>query len=186
MIKITSRQILYDLPFEQYLEIDAISNSTMKSEGREFRMTEKIAMGKEVDEILTNPEHQSTNIEAKKIASMLTTTFGDVIKLATNQVSIICDVEGFDLTAKVKTRPDFFFDEMLSIDLKVTYESLRNIDNLIDFMKYHEQCYFHRTLGGVQDSYLMIWSVKDMRGRLLKSEKDCAYWLEKAILGWGK
>lgn len=188
MIQILTRELIYDLDFQEYLKIDAVSNSGMKSEGKEFKMSDKIMIGKEVDSILTEDGYVSENNIANNIARQLKYTFGEVIKLATPQVSILCDIActETDLQVKMKTRPDFFFEDMLSVDLKVTFEKMRNIEALVKFMKYEEQCYLHRTLGGVEKSYLMIWSVPDKTGRLIRCEKDCSYWINKAVVDYGR
>ena len=194
MITWKRRTMTLGLDFEKYLAIDRLSNSSLKSIQKEFKMTEKIQFGKEVDEILTNPEYISQNNEARRVAATLTNTFGDLINHCHAQVSAFATAvhEESGLQLPLKTRPDFVLmgsggkSPRITIDLKVSAERVVNFRNVLEFMGWDKQCYLHRKLCNAPTSYLLIYSRPDKTAKLLKQTEDFDYWMEEVIFDYGK
>jgi hypothetical protein len=184
----SNKKIVYDLDFEAYLGIPAISNSKMKGDGKEFKLTDKVLLGKEVDEILTNKNYKSSDRKALQIVENIRAIFGPLLDLSKMQVSAFCTAEDENsgLSCYMKTRPDIYLPNIATIDLKVTAEPLRNLNSLIEFMGYEEQCFMHRTFCSTPESYLLVYSSKDNKSVLRQCTKDCTYWIEKALTIYGE
>lgn len=195
-LQFINRYLQFNLDFEKYLEIDRLSNSTIKGMGKEFKMTEKIQFGKEVDEILTNPTYVSQNNGAKIVASTIMENFGHVIDMCQAQVSAFATARieiggGVVMDLDLKTRPDFVLmgsdnEPRVSIDLKVSAEKVVNFRNVLEFMGWDIQCYLHRMLTGAQKSYLLIYSRPDQKALLVKQSDCFDTWMGDIVFDFGK
>ena len=190
MIKYLHKERLDGLPFDEYLQLNAFSNSRIKSMEKPDANyhTMKILVGKMVDQILEGKPIIPTTVNehtAVRIANEILEQHPQLINNSDKQVSFFGEFqyEGFKLD--FKTRPDFVLGDIATIDLKVTWE--KNIDGLVEFMQYERQMSIHKAMSGCIDAYLLIYSVPRKSTFLvnLPNEKYNLDFLIPTILDYG-
>ena len=195
MIKYFTEQQTHNLQFEDYLKMQYHSHSSLKNDiggfQKEFRMTDKIALGKQVDEILTSghPDINSPHYrKAMNIAKAIKEKFGDkLISSFKCQVSYFGYMESFGMRLKIKGRPDWIISGRAVLDLKVTAESLKKVESLIDFMGYDNQLFNYRGLSGCRNLFLLFYSTKDEKAMLIDRTLKVGWnsenwWSEKIMM----
>ncbi len=169
MITISKVRQYLNVPFEDYQKLPGKSTSFLKSEKNgvkpEFIMTDKVRVGSLVDAILTEPKKADMGSPlypfAKSIAHTLKENFGDMITSFLPQVSYTGLLSYGEFNLPVRGRLDYEFTKFAVIDLKVTYA--KDIDALIEFMKYKEQMNLYCKFLGVTKAYLFIYCVPTKR-----------------------
>ena len=172
------------MPFKTYLEKESFSNSGFSE--RIFQETEKTRLGKLVDQYVSGEKKTAFSDREKKaetIARNISEKYSEMLSISKFQVSIFGNIAYDIFSLPFKTRPDFYVPRVATIDLKITWESLKNIEALIKHMQYGRQCYFHRGMAGVEKSYLLFFSVKDGKSRLIESNENWDdYIIEKILI----
>jgi hypothetical protein len=181
MITFTNTQRYNNLPFEEYLQLPGFSHSWLKNEfngvQKVFNSTDKVKIGKIVDLIISG---DTPNISdplypiGKNIAYDLDKQYGSMIKLFDKQAAFTSDMcfNGFKMTGKFLL--DFLFKNIAVIDLKVTHEKLtsrKKLQELILHMGYHNQLFGYCGVTGVNDGYIMAYSVP-LKQTIIESMKN--------------
>ncbi len=189
----TNIQRIENLPFEDYLKKSDYHSISKLKQGfkSDLIISDKIRVGKLVDDILTNGGNESSLKDpnypiAKEIASALKSEFsGMPFKF---QVSYFGDMEYEGLVLPVKGRPDIEFGRHGSgaiVDLKVnnSCKNVRDCENLISFLHYDDQIFNYSGLAGKQHRYLWIWST--VVKKLFRLKRSCAnsigWWGDKVL-----
>jgi len=163
---------------------------------KEFKMTDKVMVGKIVDAIRTGGFVDITHPlypMAKDIAERIRAEVGDkFLSKLTSQLSYTADLETFGIQLKVKGRPDWELAKLAIFDLKVTFSTDKDLGKLIEFMKYDNQLYNYRRLANIDKSFLIMHQVSSKKTFIfhrLKNEIDlfnADAWWEDKILEYGK
>jgi hypothetical protein len=188
MITYSDIKRIENMPFEDYLKIDSMSNSYLKGErygvAQIVTETDKIKIGKFVDAILTDPGYVDMSDplykHAKNIAYELKNKFGAIIDKLKKQVTYTGKMSYNGYTINTKARLDFeYFDGV--IDLKVT--SAKNLPALIEHMGYINQVWHYVKIAGKKDGYLMIYSTATCQCKLIKLPitDHSEYWANKIL-----
>ena len=197
MIIYRNIQRITGLEFESYLERPGHSHSSLKQHAyKDFIVTDKVRVGKIVDDILTN---KGANCDithklypaARDIADTMTRELGiATLALLTFQVSYVCEVEFEGLRMTIKGRPDAELGKIAVIDFKVN-NSCKNVEDcrkLIEFMGYDNQLYNYGRMGNKKHHYIFIYSTIARRTFFLKrlvKEEDVImadnWWAEKIL-----
>lgn len=184
-----------DISFNDYLAIDAKSNSFFKQNVNgvmpEFTTTEKMALGSMVDTLLTNStgskiiDHASPLFpQAKRIADKIHKQFGHILDKCEKQVAYTADLHVDSFTLRCKTLIDFVLPNLATIELKVT--EAKDVNALIEFMGYDHQCFLERTLASVPKSYLLIHSTTtNLTTMLDRACPDSQVWLIDKVYEYG-
>ena len=171
MIEFKNTEVIRDLPFSEYLQIKAYSNSFLKMavDGvvPEFVPSDKVKLGSMVDAILTDVGEVDLKSPfyrpAKKLAAHVATFFGvDLWNMFESQVSFTSEmVNDMGLAMKVKGRLDKMAPGRV-IDLKITHAKVSQIQNLIVHMKYFEQMWLYsNAMSFTSNPALIFYSVPD-------------------------
>jgi hypothetical protein len=198
IITYTNCQEIDCTDFSAYLSLPGYSHSFLKSQKGgvtpSFNVTDKIMVGKIVDQILTNsgkvdfahPQYKKASI----IAQFLKQHFESILPQLKTQVAFTGRVEFAGLFMTVKGILDYLLPKFAVIDLKITAE--KNVDKLIEFMGYKNQLWNYARLAGVKFAYILIYSThKDNQKypcRLIKidvSQPVNDFW-KNAILDFGE
>lgn len=184
--------------FSYYLSLHGYSHSYLKSQKGgvtpSFNVTDKVMIGKIVDQILTNsgqvdfahPQYKKASI----IAAFLKQHFESILPQLKTQVAFTGRVEFAGLIMYVKGILDYLLPKFAVIDLKITAE--KNVDKLIEFMGYKNQLWNYARLAGVKFAYILIYSThKDNQKypcRLIKIDvsEPCNPFWKNAILDFGE
>ena len=159
--------------FKEYLSIEGYSHSGLKSlksgVSMPFNVTDKVKIGKIVDEILTGgtPDYSSEFYPtARKIANKLHERFGHVLSLMDNQVAFTATMQlgGLEITGKGIL--DKLLPKRLVLDLKITHE--KDVMALCKYMGYENQVWHYARLAQVSDGFLYVYSVKTGESRLIR------------------
>jgi len=145
MIKYSNILKLSNIPFEQYLKLDGLSHSTLKSMRNgvlpDFNVTDKVRVGKIVDDIhtakwtdITHPLYKP----ARDIASCMESEIGkNVMDKLQYQNSYQSQIDANGLKMLVKGRPDAELGNLAVIDFKVTFQKyIRRKEDLIPLIKF--------------------------------------------------
>ena len=151
--------------FQKYLAIPGYSFSFLKreqnGESPEFILTDKIELGKLVDDILTRGHrdyaHRLYPI-AQDIAMFINGKWPQVIQSCDKQVAYTGTAEMNGFTMDVKGILDFLFPGFFVLDLKVTAAKLKDIPALIQYMGYDNQLWNYGKLANVNKAYLLFYS----------------------------
>lgn len=194
MITVSNIVMIEAIPFQEYLQIPALSHSFLKREvngiAPDLETTDNMRLGSMVDAILTEPEKADMTSHlyeaARAISHEIKTKFGNAIKAFRKQLSFTADFEHQGFTIWVKGRLDFLLMGHAVVDLKVTLS--KDVHALIDYMGYRNQLWSYCQMAKVKVAYLMIYSVPNKKVYLIKL--DCSnasnpFWEEK-ILKFGK
>ncbi len=188
------------LSFEQYLQIDGHSHSSLKNQKdgiqKEFKITDKIIVGKLVDDIITN---KSENIDithhlykaAKDIAMCMKSELGEsLLKLLKFQLSYSAFMSFEEFKMRIKGRPDAELGQKAVIDFKVnnSCKSIQDCIKLIEFMGYDNQVYNYKRLGRQENAFIFMYSTVVKKTFFLKRlgsqlDMDLAenWWINKII-----
>jgi hypothetical protein len=137
MIKITNTQLIENMPFSEYLQIDRVSFSSTKQAKQGFiTTTPAMDLGTKVHNYLLEPQvyDYSRHDEVVKIANHLRPLLGDVIRLGQPELTVLADLEYQGMKLKYKGRIDIYLD--MVIDLKISSMSL---GGTIDYFGYDKQ-----------------------------------------------
>jgi len=187
-ITCTNIQRLIGLDFESYKLLPQYNFSFLKNEragiAKSITITDKIILGKLVDDILTGGKVDMLNKlypHAKKIAAYLTEKFGNIMQHLVPQVSYtgVMQYNGFELA--VKGRPDFELKKWGIIDLKITHA--KDVAGVIKFMRYVDQQFNYAKLAQVQNAYILSYSVPLQKAELhpLVIGDYNEFWADKII-----
>jgi len=156
----------YDnLDFSDYLKLKGYSHSFLKSEINgvtpEFKMTDKVMIGKLVDGILTDP----ASVEmlnplypvAKSIAYKIKSCFGAEIEKFEKQVSYTANMVYNGFVMPTTGRLDFLIPKHAVVDLKVTHAP--DVYALIEHMGYKNHLFSYCKMAQVLRQYILIYSV---------------------------
>lgn len=187
-----------NLSFEEYKKLSGIGFSTAKAMKNgvveDINITQKILVGKLVDEILTN-NHFELQLDplypaAKSIATEIKSTFNDILPSLTPQISYHGEMRYQDLIMETTGRLDFELPKRMIIDLKVnnSCRSYQDCLRLIDFMHYDKQAYNYCSLSGIWKYFILIYSTvakKCFLIRLLDTKEKIQiaeeWWIQKII-----
>lgn len=169
MITYNSIQKIENLDFGDYLKLPQLSQSVIKSNklGSEFVLTEKIRVGKIVDELLTSSEllpidpniyNDDLFEKGAKIASEIKKVLGDVFAICEKQVSYTAIAQLGRIKLPVKARLDLLLPNKMVIDLKVT--TATDTTALINHMGYHNQLWHYCKCAELNKAMLIICKVK--------------------------
>jgi len=190
MIKYTNIKCFENIPFEEYLKLEGYSHSFLKSNlngsKQFFNVTDKVRIGSLVDNILTEPEKADMSSEhypaAKAIAYEIKKLFGDLIATAQKQLSYTAVLEMAGLSMLTTGRLDFLIPGFAVVDLKITNE--KNVDNLIEYMGYHNQLWHYSRLAKVKKAFLLFYCVplKTVIVRAVDvTNEENGFWINKVI-----
>lgn len=190
MITYTNIKCYENIPFEEYLKLEGYSHSFLKSNlhgaKQYFNTTDKVRLGSLVDSILTEPEKADMSSPlypaAKAIAYQIKQLFGDLIASAQKQLSYTATLQMAGLEMLTTGRLDFLIPGFAVIDLKVTNE--KNVDNLIEYMGYHNQLWHYSRLAKVKKAFLLFYCVplKTVIVRAVDvTKEDNGFWINKII-----
>lgn len=198
VIKYSGCQEIDCTDFKHYLSLHGYSHSYLKSQKGgvtpSFNVTDKVMIGKIVDQILTNsgqvdfahPQYKKASI----IAAFLKQHFAAILPQLKTQVAFTGRAEFSGLSMPIKGILDYLLPKFAVIDLKITAE--KNVDKLIEFMGYKNQLWNYARLAGVKFAYILIYSThKDNQKfpcRLIKidvSQPINEFW-KNAILDFGE
>ncbi len=183
--------------FQEYLLAPGYSHSFLKSQKGgvtpSFNVTDKIMIGKIVDQILTDSGKVDYGHpmfkKAAKIAEIIKQTFGFMLPKLRTQVAFTGTANYCSLSLQTKGILDYLLTKFAVIDLKVTAE--KDVDKLIEFMGYTNQLWHYARLVGVQNAFILIYSThKDKQAnpcRLIKIDVSVPvneFW-KNAILDFG-
>lgn len=183
--------------FEEYLEVDAFSNSFLKSEqggiSPEFIASDKVRLGSMVDGILTEPETVDITSKfypiAKEFAVAVSREFGaESWNFLESQVSFTVEMSAFGVSMLMKGRLDKFGLNRVW-DLKVTHVKEAQIDALIEFMGYANQMWLYsKGMGSTLPAVLIFYSVPDKKViyRFIDVSSDSNEFFESKMLKFGK
>lgn len=174
MLTYSNIQRIENLPFEKYLALSndgerAYSHSFLKSEQSGvsplFVASQKVKLGKMVDEILMSPETVNPALpefsEGRKIASAIKARFGKLIDNFVPQVSYTGQLSHKGLVMNICGRLDWELPKHSVIDLKVTdAKTDKEFAKIIEYMGYSNQMFNYRGLAGVENSFLIPYSTK--------------------------
>ncbi len=184
--------------FSAYLSLPGYSHSYLKSQKGgvtpSFNVTDKVMIGKIVDQILTNsgqvdfahPQYKKASI----IAAFLKQHFAAILPQLKTQVAFTGRAEFSGLSMPIKGILDYLLPKFAVIDLKITAE--KNVDKLIEFMGYKNQLWNYARLAGVKFAFILIYSThKDNQKypcRLIKIDvsEPCNPFWKNAILDFGE
>jgi hypothetical protein len=150
--------------FKYYLSLDGYSHSFLKSQKAgvvpPFNVTDKVMVGKIVDQILTNsgdvdyshPQYKKSAV----IAEFLKNNFAAILPQLKTQVAFVGTAKYAGLSINVKGILDYLLPRYAVIDLKVTAE--KNVDALIEYMGYKNQLWNYARLANVKFAYILIFS----------------------------
>lgn len=188
MIEFKNIRRLYNVPFEEYLQVKGYSHSFLKREQNGvapyFQMTGKVELGNLVDAILTQPDKVDIYSPQLKRAEIIADTikyyFGSCIEQFEAQVSIAADLEYLGLTMPFKVRLDWGLKGIAVIDLKVTAES--NFKAIIEHMAYDNQLFGQAGAYEVPSAYLLMYSTKTNKCDLIQRPLNTGeFWKEKIL-----
>lgn len=178
--------------FDAYLSSPGLSHSFLKNQelgiAKQVQQSDKIMLGKLVDNILTDPSNVDMlsplyNI-ARSIASELRKNF-PYIEHFEKQVSYtgVATYNGFSIP--VKGRLDYYRKDVAHIDLKITHE--KNIKALIAHMGYANQMWNYAKLSGSKNNYILIYSVPLKKAFVepIDCSMDHSEWWADKILQFG-
>lgn len=183
-----------NLEFGDYLKLKGYSHSFLKSEINgitpEFKMTDKVMIGKLVDGILTDP----ASVEmlnplypvAKSIAFKIKSCFGSEIEKFEKQVSFTANMVYNGFVMPTTGRLDFLIPKHAVVDLKVTHAP--DVHALIEYMGYRNQLFSYCQMAEVVRQYIMIYSVPKKTTYLIDLGlvgNSNEFW-EQKILKFGK
>jgi hypothetical protein len=165
MIQYTNIKRYDNLEFGQYLKLKGYSHSYLKSEINgvtpEFRVTDKVIIGKLVDAILTDPANAEMLNPlypiAKSIAFKIKQCFGIEIEKFEKQVSYTANIVYNGFVMPTTGRLDFLIPKHAVVDLKVTHAP--DVHALIEFMGYRNQLFNYCQMAEVCRQYILIYSV---------------------------
>lgn len=184
--------------FSYYLSLPGYSHSFLKSQKGvvtpSFNVTDKVMIGKIVDQVLTNsgqvdfahPQYKKASI----IAAFLKQHFAAILPQLKTQVAFTGRAEFSGLSMPIKGILDYLLPKFAVIDLKITAE--KNVDKLIEYMGYKNQLWNYAHLAGVKFAYILIYSThKDNQKypcRLIKIDvsETCNNFWKNAILDFGE
>ncbi len=188
------------IQFDNYLESPGFSHSSIKmmrnGVQRDFITTDKVRIGKIVDDILTNPKvnHEDNPLYniARDIADKMIVEYGSLLKYAKYQSSYFGDMIDLEsgLFIHIKGRPDCEFVKKIIIDYKVTDDAKneRDCHKLIEFMGYDNQLWNYGKLADADNHFLFIYSRKAKRTFTIKRlttnlDRDLAenWWTNKIL-----
>lgn len=198
VIKYSGCQEIDCTDFKHYLSLPGYSHSYLKSQKGgvtpSFNVTDKVMIGKIVDQILTNsgqvdfahPQYKKASI----IAAFLKQHFAAILPQLKTQVAFTGIANYGAFFMYVKGILDYLLPKFAVIDLKITAE--KNVDKLIEFMGYKNQLWNYAHLAGVKFAYILIYSThKDNQKypcRLIKIDvsEPCNLFWKNAILDFGE
>lgn len=197
MIEYSNLSCNKGLDFNSYLQIEALSHSSLKQMKNgilpDFKVTDKVRIGKLVDDILTNNVIDMSNphyVIAKDIANKMTAEIGvNTLKLLTFQISYSAIMSFDGLSINIKGRPDVELGKLATIDFKVTDE--KDCLALINYMGYDNQLWNYSKLGKTKNKFIFIYSKKLKKTffyKRLVSEEDnnkSEKWWKGKILEYG-
>jgi hypothetical protein len=135
VIRVHNRQIIENMPFDEYISLKRISHSFIKNpKNIVFTQTKSIHLGSQVDAYLNEHDRFEGDIRlVKHLASVLLEDIGfDVYQRMHKQSTIICDFEYKGLVMPYKGRTDWFYPDSIVIDIKIA----KNLHETVDFFKY--------------------------------------------------
>lgn len=194
MILYTDIKRYDNLDFEEYLKLKGYSHSFLKAERngqtQEFKITDKIVLGKLVDAILSDPASADMKSPlypaARSIAYEIKKSFGSMIAKFEKQVSFSANMQYNGFTMFTTCRLDFGLPGFAVIDLKVTHSN--DVHGIIKYMGYENQLWNYTGVYEVPKQYIMIYSVPLRRTFLIDLGIRHArnpFW-ETKILKFGK
>jgi hypothetical protein len=184
--------------FSAYLSLPGYSHSYLKSQKGgvtpSFNVTDKVMIGKIVDQILTNsgqvdfahPQYK----KAMVIAAFLKQHFASILPQLKTQIAFTGVAQYQFFNMPIKGILDYLLPKFAVIDLKVTAE--KNVDKLIEFMGYKNQLWNYARLAGVKFAFILIYSThKDNQKfpcRVIKIDvsEPCNTFWKNAILDFGE
>ncbi len=160
-----------NLEFNDYLKLDGLGFSSLKGMrdgvSEAVQMTEKIKLGKIVDDIMTNKGRESGINDdlytiALKISTILQSQFGNIFGYMQTQVSYQADIEHEGMVMRTTGRLDYMMPKRLVLDLKVNHSIKTYSDaiKLIEWMKYDCQIFHYSELAEVAKRFILIYSTK--------------------------
>lgn len=192
MITCKNIRRLPGLDFEAYKLLPQFNFSYLKTQragiAKPIEETPKIVLGRLVDDIQTGGKPDMLHKlypHAKKISAFLDEKFGHILPHLAKQVSFTGELHYNGFMLPVKGRPDFELSKTLIIDLKVTHA--RNVDGVIDYMRYVDQQWGYAKLAQAADAYILAYSIplQDIVFRPLQIGDYNEFWADK-ILKFGQ
>ena len=183
MITVINRQLLYNVPFDEYLKLPGTGYSAVKNPGT-VDVTPKMQLGKAVDAYLFTPweySHGANHAQVKALAIAVKNVIGG-LKIE-RQVSILADFYSGGKTLNYRGRPDIVVSSArLVIDLKV---SELDIYKAVSHFRYDWQLSGY-TLGlGYAQQMLLSVNPKTLKVSTLMLPIQTDWW-EAAIKVHGK
>jgi hypothetical protein len=167
-----------DIEFRDYLAMQGLSNSYLKSEVNGIipgiQVTDNMKIGSMVDAILTDnkridfasPYYETGRNIAKKILK----EFGDLIPKFDKQVNFTADIEleleWYKYSMPTKGRLDWLIPKQAVIDLKVTKST--NLNELIKFMGYDSQVWHYSRIAQAKAAFLIVHCIKKNTTELIQ------------------
>ena len=182
-----------DVEFEKYLAMPGFSNSFLKSEvngvSAGIVVSEAMRVGSMVDAILTEPHKVDMTspfyATGREIAIKVKKEFGDLISKFSPQVNFIGDIvyeeQGFEYRMPTKGRLDWYVENEIVIDLKITKS--KDPRALIEFMQYKEQLWHYSRISKAKSAFIIIHSRPLKKTNLIQIDVsgESTFWKEKTM-----
>lgn len=190
MITVSNLKTYTAMPFDEYLKLPCKSFTGLKRGefAAPFSLSAKMEIGTLVDAFLTQPDQVNFNSPYYKTAfdiyKFIKNEFGSIIGSMVTQLSFTCELEAAGLSLPFKGRPDFTFDGLMNVDLKVTGSSHSNYKSIIDNFEYDSQQYGYAHPLGIDTAYLLVYSTKDKIIKLYPCDlqKGELFFMKKILL----
>jgi hypothetical protein len=189
MITVIESRKLVNIPFDEYLKIDAKSNSFLKSQvggiSPNFTPTEKVLKGKMLDAMLTDevPENFDFYNEMRILYGVINKHYPQV-KVFEKQVSYLSTFEYQGFQMNFKGRLDFEFADMV-IDLKYTEEKKSNFRSLIKFIKYDNQVWAYSKAAKKSKAFILMINNKAEHELIQIPLTESNQFYEEQIINFG-
>ena len=184
--------------FQDYLDIDRHSFHSLLYADRPFSgVTNKMKIGKLVDAILTKQPpptgyHSDEDYSAaKSIAKEISDKFGDsIIKNVECQAAFIGTINDGVFKLPVKGILVWYLEKKCVIDLKVTFNKVKDRNEALSFiryMKYDYQIFNYMNLGECGMAYIMLHSVPNKKTFFFSVSdfQDAESWWLEQVLKYG-
>jgi hypothetical protein len=182
MIVIRNQQLHHGIPFEDYLAIDRVSYSGIKSNGCTFEPTPKMRLGTAVHQFLLEPEvyDYSQHDIVLPIAIALKDVAVAVMPYCKPEVVVLADMSYNGLTLPYKGRIDLKAPGLI-LDIKV---SEIDLDKAIDFFGYDKQVGGYMIASGATRGIILSYNRKKrvVQRRVIHLTKEIEeFWAKKVM-----
>lgn len=182
MIHVQNRQIIKDLPFEDYLKLPGVSHSDIKNNGKKIFATPKMQLGTAIHHYLLTPGEYKGQNRAYVVPAVMAIKkeLGPLLGLFQPELSITCDFVHAGWSLKFRGRGDLVIYERLLVDVKVTEMPL---PKFVEFFETDNQLSGYSIAFGTGAAIVVgVNPIKAKKWYVSRNQKDYPVTLYKARL----